>query len=152
MLTTFAAVVIGAHLYTPHFGGDGDTPESLRVRDNTPGLYIRTESGLTAGVVRNSLSRTSFYAGQTWTTDNGRWSLTIGAMTGYQYHNVYGQHACRTGYTSTADNPCMYRYGKTNAVLRPLIAPSVALPTIVGLTPRVSLLGKGVHFSLEAPL
>lgn len=149
--TTAAALVIGAHIYTVHFGRD-DAPVGYRNQDTTPGLYLRTESGLTAGIARNSLGRASVYLGQTWSTDDGRWSLTVGAITGYQYQTIRGQHVCRHGYTHTAAAPCEFKHGKTNAVLRPLVAPSFALPAIGGITPRIVLLGKGVNLSLEVPL
>lgn len=151
---TVASVVIGAHLHTFHFGGNGDLPPALRNTDRTPGLYLRTESGLTAGVARNSLRRTSVYLAQTWATDNERWSLTVGAITGYRYRWVTGQHVCRPGYTSAPENPCLYQHGKTRAHLRPLIAPSwawiEARPYLGGATPRVVLLGKGVNLAIEA--
>lgn len=146
-----AGVVLGAHLHTFHIGRD-DAPAGLRNADSTPGLYVRTESGLTAGIVRNSLRRTSVYLAQTWTTEDGRWSLTVGAITGYQYRTVRGQRACSEGFTHFPTAPCEYEHGKTNAALRPLIAPSVALPAIGGVTPRVALLGKGVSFAVEMPL
>lgn len=148
------ATTIGLHLHTFHVGGDGGTPPSLRNTDHTPGLYVRTESGLTAGIARNSLRRTSVYLAQTWTTDDERWSLSLGAITGYRYRAVYGQHVCREGYLSVPEKPCRYDHGKTRAHLRPLIAPSwawiEARPYLGGATPRVVLLGKGVNLSIEA--
>lgn len=146
------AVTIGAHLHTFHIGSQNDVPPALRNTDRTPGLYIRADSGLTAGIVRNSLRRTSVYLGQTWSTDDGRWSLTVGAISGYQYRLVRGQRACFEGFTHFPTAPCEFSHGKTSAVLRPLIAPSVALPAIGGVTPRVVLLGKGINVSVEVPL
>lgn len=150
---TAAALTIGAHLHTFHIGRDS-APPSLRVNDSTPGLYLRTESGLTAGIARNSLRRTSVYLAQTWSTDDGRWSLSAGVITGYKNRKVYGQHVCAAGreHRPDLDAPCSYRHGKTNAHLRPLIAPSVALSAIGGVTPRVVLLGKGINVSVEMPL
>ena len=146
-----AGVVLGAHLHTIHIGRE-KAPAGLRNSDSTPGLYVRSDSGLTAGIARNSLRRTSVYVAQTWTTSDGRWSLTVGAITGYQYRTVRGQHACGEGQTHFPAAPCEFKHGKTNAVLRPLIAPSIALPAIGGISPRVVLLGKGVNVSLEMPL
>ncbi len=147
------ATTVGLHLHTFHVGSDGSMPPALRNTDSTPGLYVRTESGLTAGIARNSLRRTSVYLAQTWTTDDERWSLSLGAITGYRYRWVTGQHVCRPGYTSVPNNPCRYQHGKTNAHLRALIAPSwawvEARPYLGGATPRVVLLGKGVNLSVD---
>lgn len=148
LATAVASLVIGAHVYTAHAPGH-DGPA---LQDFNPGLYARTESGLTFGAVRNSLGRPSLYLAQTWETQDKRFALTVGAISGYQYRRIEGQRVCRAGYVHAEANPCYYMHGKTNAVLRPLIAPSIALPAIGGVTPRVSLLGKGVHFSIEAKL
>ncbi len=143
------AGTMGVHLYSPHFTDESDTPERLRMRDFTPGLYWRGDSGLTLGVVRNSFTRTSVYAA--YTLERGRWSLTAGAITGYRYREVSGVDLCRK-HGSKQSNPCTYVSGKTNAYLRPLLAPSVAFPEAqpyIGATPRVALLGKALSFSVE---
>lgn len=147
------AMTAGLHIHTLHVGGHGNVPHGLRNTDNTPGLYVRTESGLTAGIARNSLRRTSVYLAQTWTTDDERWSLTLGAITGYRYQMVKGQKACPAGKTHGVDYDCAWNHGKTSAHLRPLIAPSwawvEARPYLGGATPRVVLLGKGINLSIE---
>ncbi|MEY2893921.1 MAG: hypothetical protein RJA98_3829 [Pseudomonadota bacterium] len=79
--TAAAAVTIGLHLATAHFGG---APNSPHVENVTPGLYLRTASGITAGIYSNSEGGTSAYAGQTYETDNGRFALTVGAVVGYR--------------------------------------------------------------------
>lgn len=145
--------VVGAHLHTVHFDSDKDKPPGFETRDSTPGIYIRTSSGLTAGLVRNSLGRPSAYLAQTWATDNERWALTLGAMTGYKHKIIRGQHVCRDGYTDAPESRCEFKHGETNALLRPLIAPSwswIEARQYIGATPRVALLGKGVHLSVEA--
>lgn len=154
-----AAATVGAHIHTEHFGSQNHLPPSLRYRDSTPGLYLRSDSGLTAGVVRNSYGRTSFYLGQTWTTSDERWSLTLGAITGYQYRKVSGVHLCmpeHKKFNVKPGEPCFYNHGKTSALLRPLIAPSwawvEARPYLGGATPRVILLGKALSFAVEMPL
>lgn len=148
-----ASVVIGAHLHTFHFGRE-DTHPALPLRDSTPGLYVRTEHGWTAGIVpRNSYGFASVYLAQTIETADGRFALTLGAITGYQIRKVYRDDVCRPGYVSTPSDPCWTKHGKTNAVLRPLIAPSIAFPEarpyLLGGTPRVVVLGKGVNLSIE---
>lgn len=153
-MLTLASLVIGAHLHTVHVDSDKDLPVALRTTDHTPGLYLRTENGWTAGIARNSLGRASVYLAQTIETADGRFALTVGAITSYQYRNVYGQQACRKGYQSVPGNECVWRHGATNAVLRPLVAPSWAIheaaPYLGGAVPRLVLLGKGLNISIEA--
>lgn len=66
---------LGLHLATAHQRGGYE--------DATPGLYARDPSGLTFGLLRNSMGRTSLYAAQTWQTDSRRWALTAGVISGY---------------------------------------------------------------------
>lgn len=147
------ADTMGVHLYSPHFGVDRDAPEHLQPRDVTPGLYWRGDSGLTLGVVRNSHNRWAGYAG--YTLERGRWAITLGAISGYRYETHTGPAACglKQRHDPHVDpNTCWWTVGHTNAVLRPLIAPSVAFPEAkpyIGATPRIALLGKAVSFSIE---
>ena len=153
-MLTAAALVIGFHVHTFHFDSQRDVPAAFRNTDSTPGLYIRTESGLTAGIARNSLRRTSFYLAKTWTTDDGRWGLTAGGITGYKYQRHTGQHACMKGLVHSEFSQCWYEHGASKFAIRPLIAPSwawiEARPYLGGATPRVVLLGKGVNLAIEA--
>lgn len=157
LVATAASLVIGAHLHTFHVGRE-KAPAGLRNSDSTPGLYVRSDSGLTAGIARNSLRRTSLYLAQTWETESGRFAITAGAITGYRNRKVYGQHVCPAGHYHLPEigAPCSYRHGTTNAHLRPLIAPSwawiEARQYLGGATPRVVLLGKGISFAVEMPL
>ena len=75
MLMSVAGLVLGAHLASLHSAGG--------LEPFNPGLYLRTESGFTAGVLRNSQSRTSTYAGWTFETDSRQFALTVGGITGY---------------------------------------------------------------------
>ena len=75
MTITAATIVIGVHLFSLH------TAPGLEAAN--PGLYVRHESGDTAGVFRNSYARTSAYAGYTLETADRRFALTLGAVTGY---------------------------------------------------------------------
>lgn len=52
-----------------------------------PGVYVVMKSGATAGVLRNSESRTSFYAGETVQVAP-HLDIVIGAITGYTSHPV----------------------------------------------------------------
>jgi hypothetical protein len=143
--------VIGLHVGTLHM------PARPTDHNLNPGLYLKTESGLTLGGYRNSLGRGSVYLAQTWSA--GPFSLTLGAVSGYR----------RRAY----DAPCsMQDHGKPEWMLgckswdtrvktwlAPLVAPSVAGPSIAGITPRLTFMpgagshkSNGLHLSLERPL
>jgi hypothetical protein len=71
-------LTIGAHLGSWH--------SQPGFNNANPGLFVRAKSGLTAGVYRNSIRRTSTYVGYTasWAiTPRVDASVTVGAITGY---------------------------------------------------------------------
>jgi len=76
MSTILDGVVLGLHLATAHFGGHD-------LNAVNPGVYVRHESGATAGTFRNSYRRQSAYAGWTFETPGRGLALTVGAITGY---------------------------------------------------------------------
>lgn len=142
---------MGVHLYSVH------APAKDYQNNENPGLYIRTAEGWTAGVYRNTLRRTSVYAG--YTVDYAPFSLTVGAISGYQrkYERVVA------GPNGECDNGTGFRYctqqtGATRGAITLLLAPSVALPPVLGAVPRVSyvpgLAGAAnvFHLSLERKL
>lgn len=117
-----AAFILGAHLLTAHFGSNAHDLQSV-----TPGVYVQSACGPTAGAFRNSYGRASAYAGWTWTTDDGRFALTAGAVTGYPA-----------------------------APVLPLLVPSTRLQLGEGLSARLALLPRqvkgrsvGLHLSIE---
>lgn len=126
-------IVIGLHLATAHFG----QPADLQLQAATPGIYLRSAAGLTVGAYHNSQGAASAYAGWTWSTADGRWSITAGAVTGYP-----------------------------RAKVSALLAPSVRLPlagvlgdAATGWAARLAYLPKphsrgahGLHLSLERAL
>src|SRR5687768_5347830 len=69
-----AAGTVRLHLGSIHF-------PQRDFNNSNPGLYYRSDAGWTAGAYRNSLRRTSAYAGHTWQWD--RLALTAGGVTGY---------------------------------------------------------------------
>jgi hypothetical protein len=84
--------VVGAHLISLH-----SSPTYVSAHDNfhdidyrtryewvTPGAYVRMANGATAGAYRNSLGKASVYVGWTWQTDDERFALTVGAVSGYR--------------------------------------------------------------------
>lgn len=131
------SLILGVSIYTLHGAAEVDcTP--CKLRNNTPGLYVRSDD-YTLGSVRNSYGRWSWYAGRTWHA--GGLDFTVGAITGYQYRTQAG--AC-----GKYHRPCQVVNGETNAVLRPLVAASYVFGT-GPVRPRLSLLGKGLHLSVE---
>ena len=117
------ALIIGLHLATAHFGA----PADAKFNDTNPGIYLRAENGMTVGAYRNSYGIGSAYVAKTWTTADGRWSITAGGVTGYP-----------------------------RARASPLLVPSVRLPIADGWAARIGYLPKphsqgahGLHMSLE---
>lgn len=122
-------VIIGMHLATAHFGA----PAGSELSAASPGIYMRSAAGLTLGAHRNSHGLGSAYAAWTWSTADGRWSITAGGVTGYP-----------------------------RARVSPLLVPSVRLP-LSSVSPswaaRIAYLPKphsdgahGLHLSFERNL
>lgn len=72
------ADTIGLHIGSHHM-------PAKTYNNSNPGLYYRTDDNWTAGIYRNSLRRTSVYAGYTWKF--GALDVTTAAVTGY-FHKV----------------------------------------------------------------
>lgn len=72
------AQTVGINLVTAHTHGG--------FRSWTPGAYVRTNSGVTAGVLRNSFGRTSLHLSQTWAVSalGLPVDLQAGGITGYR--------------------------------------------------------------------
>ena len=129
MSDLFTPALIGLHLATAHFGA----PADAQLQSQTPGVYLRTAAGLTLGHYRNSHGLPSTYAGWTWSTADGRWAITAGAVTGYP-----------------------------RARVSPLLVPSLRVPLQdqpTGWAARIAYLPKphsqgasGIHLSLERAL
>ncbi len=81
-MDVLAGLIIGAHIATAHFGAAPDT----RLQDRNPGAYARLAGGATFGAYRNSIGRSSVYAGWTWT--HGAFSVTAGGVTGYEGRRI----------------------------------------------------------------
>lgn len=72
------ADTVGLHIASHHM-------PAKTYNNRNPGLYYRLDAGWTAGVYRNSLSKTSVYAGYTWRF--GWLEVTTAGVTGY-FHEV----------------------------------------------------------------
>lgn len=73
------AATFGTHVATAHFG----SVPHRKLESWTPGVYVRTNAGLTLGAYSNSHGRPSTYAAWTWETASRRFAVTAGAVTGY---------------------------------------------------------------------
>lgn len=69
-------LVIGVHLLSAH--------SQAGMNNENPGLYVRAQSGLTAGFYRNSLERQTSYAGWTFETENKVLALSVVGASGYR--------------------------------------------------------------------
>lgn len=143
-------LAIGLHLATYHFDRDTPLSPAHRLRDDTPGLYVKTDDWVVM-VVRNSFGRWSLGAGGVWTFR--RADFTLGAMTGYKYRTERGPDACPSAVPERLrqyyGDTCVAEVGATRAVLRPFAAASYLFQTGTWVEPRLSVIGKGVSLSLE---
>jgi len=125
-----AQTTVGIHLISHHF------PQRDYQHNVNPGVYVRTENGFTAGVYRNTLNRTSVYAGLTLErslTDSISVAITGGAITGYR-KDANG-------------------YGFSNGALSPMLAPSIRWGYArVSFIPGIGVTSSVVHLSLETTL
>lgn len=143
-MITCATLILGLHLVSHH------NPE-LPLQNNTnPGVYAECD-GWTVGAYKNTLDRTSAYAGYTWHW--GPASLGAGAITGYRVRTVYGQEACMPGKFDRPDigNPCWVRLGGNNSRVQPMLAPALTLgPARITYLPKLGPWGVSVtHLSMQ---
>lgn len=123
------AQTIGVHLVSHHF------PERDYQHDFNPGGYVRWDNGVTVGGYRNTLGRTSLYAG--YTAEYGPLALTAGVTSGYKIKDGYGV---------------------SEHTLTPMVVPSIRLFTLGGISPRLSVIPRVgtmstvLHLSLETTL
>ena len=144
LATAAHAQTFGLHLASVHIPARPDQ------NNFNPGFYLKTEDGLTVGVYHNTLRRPSIYFGMT--AESGPFALTLGVTTGYQRRRrgVACQDINRVG------KGCWYDTGSARGALQPFLSPSVRLPQVAGITPRISFMpGFGVsssvlHLSVEA--
>ena len=152
-----ADTTVGLHLASHHF------PSYDYQQNFNPGVYVRFDNGLTAGGYRNTIGRNSFYVGYTLEGKETPFALTVGAITGYQKRSTVTQVVtpipcpdpasmirCSEGHPETT------WMGTSKGAVTLMFAPSIRLPEVLGVTPRVSVvprLGAGsstvVHLSIE---
>ena len=141
------ADTIGLDLASVHVPDHGQ-------HDFNPGLYWKSRDGLTLGAYSNSYARLSMYAGLT--IEHGPFALTVGVVSGYERHTVDCKRTLaidRQGFM----NVCGESSGSPG-YFTALVAPSVRLPEVLGVVPRVTLLpglhggSTTFHLSLEREL
>lgn len=121
----YGQTVVGVHLVSHHIPTRSDQ-NNLNL-----GAYVRTENGITLGAYRNTLSRTSVYAGLT--LERGPFALTAGAVTGYRKDDR-GR-------------------GFSKSALTPMLAPSVRWGSArLSFIPGVGVSPSVLHLSLEAEI
>jgi len=147
-----AETVVGIHLASHHF------PAQDWQRNANPGLYVKTDDHVVAGLYRNSLGRTSGYLG--YVLESERWpvALTIGLVSGYQKRPEVTTPSADGRCDAGGPPPCLALRGVSNSRLTLMLAPSVRLPAILGLTPRLSVIPRFgtastvLHLSVEKRL
>jgi hypothetical protein len=138
-----ASLILGLHLVSYH------TPKYDWQQNVNPGAYVEC-NGLTAGAYRNTFDRTSAYAGYTW--HSGVFSLSLGAISGYDRRTVY-DGPVRHGDDCDVARCTHYTEwrGSSGARLQPFVAPSVtfgpARITIIPYTGQHS--STTIHLSIQ---
>jgi hypothetical protein len=152
-----ASVVVGVHMASIH------APAHDGQNNTNPGLYFRSDSGVTAGFYRNTHRRTSVYLGRNFKF--GPLDVGVGVVSGYQKHCT--DYMVKTGsYTTVEKVPggtitstypvfetrqtCS---GFSRGYFTPMVAPSYRLPfSVLGASPRIFFMPakKSVlHLSIE---
>jgi hypothetical protein len=146
VLDLLSSIVFGVHLASIHI------PAHEGQQNFNPGVYARMESGVTVGTYHNTLGKQTFYAG--YTVERGPFALTPGLASGYQRSQYPAP--CSKAQTAAGSTHCWYTTPGSKTYLMPMLAPSVRLPAVLGVTPRVSYIpGLGgssnvFHLSIEA--
>lgn len=118
MIDLLTGLVIGLNVASVH------VPAIDGQNNVNPGIYVRHESGWGGGAFRNTLKRTSVWAGYTFTHEP--FSLTVGGITGYKWERIT-EHEVK---------------GFSKHAVTLMVTPSAALPEVFGVVPRVSYMPK----------
>ncbi|WP_395057403.1 hypothetical protein [Polaromonas sp.] len=116
VLVAMAASSAQATTFGLHLGSVHSPSESYQNNVN-PGVYVRTDEGITAGMYHNTLGRVTVYAGAT--LEYGPFGVMAGVATGYKPKVIDGR---------------TYGQGHT---LTPVLAFSLSLPAIATITPKL---------------
>lgn len=152
-------VVLGAHLLSLHAPASyvswedahGNVEARTRYETITPGAYVVLANGATVGAYRNSYGRPSVYAGWTFRTQDDRFAVTVGAVTGY------GRFA--TSPVWPGPDGKNYRTYHDGNDVEPLIVPSVRFSLTEATSVRLGVLARPVkdgaaalHVAIETRL
>ena len=146
-LLPFAATAqtVGVHLVSAHLHSD-----SGQNNDNN-GMYLKTDR-LTVGAYRNTIRRTSVYAGWNFhMTDNA--DAMLGGVSGYQLKRT--RRECTDADAAKGWANCWSEDGFSKSAIAPMLVLSYRLPAVQGISPRLSFMPgiKGaspvVHLSVE---
>lgn len=140
MIELLTGITVGLHIASAHF------PAREYHNNTNPGIYAIAD-GWTAGVYRNTLRRTSIYAGKQWAWDTayGEPAVTLGVVSGYDKRTVpCGDWHRKQGWTGQCS------FGVSNAKIIPMIAPSWKIKsTRIWYMPGVGNSSSVIHVSVE---
>jgi hypothetical protein len=141
--------VVGLHLITKH--ANAARYEGGRWNEQNWGVYARWASGFTAGAFRNSVERTTGYAGWTFSDSRDLAAVTLGLA--YGYDRVVASGGDHEGIR--CDGGC--RVVRLQTVMVPILVPSVRLPLYRNASLRAAVLKSpgapaGLHLSVEVKL
>lgn len=142
--------LIGLHLLSAHPGTSGP------VNNQNWGAYVETVDGWTAGAYRNTLSRTTVYAGHTFRLlgpSGTAAGIALGAGTGYQRHRkiVDCRRQIHFEKRATLGATCSKESGWSNWAIAPLAAPFIeAGPARLWYIPPIGRsAGHVLHISIQ---
>jgi hypothetical protein len=129
-------------------------PTGEGLHDFNPGIYAFTADGLVVGAYNNSVNRLSFYVGDS--IERGPFRISGGLISGYQRKPAICVTAL-IGPEMKVGQVCGAPGSGTPGVVVPFISPSAALPSFLGVVPRISVMpgwcggSTAVHLSIEKP-
>jgi hypothetical protein len=142
------AATLGVHTFSLH------APARPYQNNDNFGVYVR-HNGWMLGSFRNTLNRQSTYLG--YVVPLGPFEVLFAGVTGYQRRiETKHQAVCDDGSTPSPGQPCLYELGFSRHRIAPVIAPSITLPSLLRVTPRIWAapgIGRSstvVHLSIEA--
>lgn len=149
-LSILAGLTIGMHMATVHI------PHRDYQNDINPGMYVQhTETGLTVGAYHNTLRRTSVYVTKSFNTGKlfgMQTNVMLGGITGYKRIESYNLQDDSTGHPVWVT----FEEGVSKHSVAPMLAASIELPSMQGVTPRITLVppssnagSTALHFSME---
>jgi hypothetical protein len=139
-------LILGLHLLSQHYPAEG-------LENRTPGVYVRTEEGWTAGAYRNSWARPSFYFGKVWAWEphpSFDLAFTLALASGYQKRREAVSCDRVPASLGSFTHSCWIETGYSSTPLTILAAPSFRVgPMRIAGLPRTARGAAVVHLSVE---